>query len=395
VKILIFAPNYLPATRYGGPIASSHGLAKALVGLGHEVHVFTTNVDGDGVLDVPVGEVVLLDSVKVRYFPLCWPQRLYYSPDMGQVIEQEIASFDVAHINGVYLWPGPKLAKAAERVGVPVIISPRGMLVQELITRKSTWAKRVWISLRERPLLRKAAFIHVTSEVERLDLETLGLNLAPVTLIANGVGAPDVLPAEKSIQDVWEHIPIGRRVVFLGRINWKKGLDLAIDAVLAHPDAQLLIAGPDQMGLRSQLEPLLTRPDGRTAGRFLGSVQGAHKWALLAGADVMLAPSINENFGNSVAEALSVGTSVICTPGVGAASIVARTDPGCVVERTPQALAEALAELLSNPERRRLAGERGRDIMASEYTWRAIAERMVEVYSAAKSTSMRQARLPV
>ena len=51
--------------RYGGPIASSHGLARALIGLGHKVHVFTTNVGGLSVLDVPLGKIVMIDSVHV------------------------------------------------------------------------------------------------------------------------------------------------------------------------------------------------------------------------------------------------------------------------------------------------------------------------------------------
>ena len=394
MKILLFAPNYLPATRYGGPIASSHGLARALVGLGHEVHVLTTNVDGDGVLDVPLGEIVSIDGVNVRYFPVASPRRLYYSPMMSRVIDAEIATFDVAHINGVYLWPGPRLSLVAEQAGVPVVISPRGMLVRELIAGKSSWVKRAWIALKERPRLARAAIIHVTSEEEQSEVRQLGLDLAPLVLLGNGVDVPETLPSAEQVDRIWHGIPPGRRVAFLGRLDWMKGVDRVIEAVRAHADAQVLIAGPDQLGLRRELEPLLTRPDGRMAGRFLGSVTGTDKWALLSGADVLMAPSVKESFGLSVAEALSVGTPVICTPGVGAASIVVRTDPGCVVERTPQALAQALDQLLANPERQRRAGERGRDIMAAEYTWRAIAERMVEVYSAAHLSFKPQARQP-
>lgn len=387
MRILFFAPNYLPATRYGGPIASSHGLAKALVRLGHEVHVFTTNVDGPGVLDVPLGDPVTIDGVQVRYFSVSTPKRIYHCPTMARVIDTEIGSFDVVHVNGVYLWPGPRIAKAAERSEVPVVISPRGMLVPELIAGKSAVVKRLWIALKERPHLANAAAIHVTSDEEWEGVCRLGLDLAPVVVLGNGVDPPIELPSSAESDEMWSGIPSGRRVAFLGRLDWTKGIELAIDAVRAIPDAFLLIAGPDQIGLRHSLEPRLLRPDGSVAGRFTGPVEGPRKWALLAGADVLVAPSIKESFGMSVAEALSIGTPVVCTHGVGAAAIVARTDPTAVVERTPVALARALAGLLDDDERRRRAGAEGRRIMASEYTWDAIALGMAEVYKGVRGSA--------
>lgn len=380
MKILIFAPNYLPATRYGGPIASSHGLARALVKLGHKVHVFTTNVDGPGLLDVPLGKIVIVDGVYVRYFPIVAPKRIYYSPTMARTIDAEIATFDVAHINGAFLWPGPRLATACERNGVPVVISPRGMLVPELIAGKSTFVKRAWITLKERPRIAKAAAIHVTSEEEHDGVRRMGLDLAPVVVLGNGVDAPIEPPSPAEVERIWSGVAPGSRVAFLGRIDWTKGLDLAIEAVSAHPHAHLLVGGHDQIGLRRELEPRLTRPDGTPAGRFLGAVEGVDKWAFLAGADVLLAPSVKESFGMSVAEALAVGTPVVCTPGVGTATIVKRIDMACVVRRDSAELRSAIGGLLADDERRRAYGARAKKIMSADYTWPAIAHQMESVY---------------
>jgi glycogen synthase len=46
MRILHVVPSYLPAVRYGGPIFAVHGLCRALAARGHEVQVFTTNIDG-------------------------------------------------------------------------------------------------------------------------------------------------------------------------------------------------------------------------------------------------------------------------------------------------------------------------------------------------------------
>jgi glycosyltransferase involved in cell wall biosynthesis len=384
MRILLFAPNYLPATRYGGPIWSSHGLAKALAGLGHDVHVFTTNVDGPGILDVPIGEPVLIDGVSVRYFDIKTPRRIYFSPEMGRALDSELATFDVLHINGMYLWPGPKAARAAERSGVPLVVSPRGMLVPEMIAGKSALAKRVWITLLERRSLAAAAVIHVTSEEEAEGVRRLGLDLAPLALIGNGVDLPDRSPAADEIERCWGGIPRGRRVAFLGRLDWTKGVDLAIEAVLDQPDAHLLIAGHDQLGLRAALEPRLSAAGSQPLGRFIGPVDGKDKWAFLAGADVLLAPSIKESFGMAVAEALAVGTPVICSEGVGVAPIVRRIDPTCVVPRTREALAGALRALLMEEPRRAIFGQRAIEIMAAGYTWPTIAGEMVRLYEGAR-----------
>jgi hypothetical protein len=88
MRILHVTPSYLPAVRYGGPIFAIHGLCKALVARGHEVHVFTTNIDGPGNSPVPIGVPVNLESVRVRYFPCPLLRRLYWAPTLGCALER-------------------------------------------------------------------------------------------------------------------------------------------------------------------------------------------------------------------------------------------------------------------------------------------------------------------
>ena len=386
MRILTFAPNYLPATRYGGTVRSSHGLAKLLVARGHEVLAYTTNVDGFGVLDVPLDRPVLIDGVKVRYFPISTPRRIYYAPAIKRALDAEIADFDVLHVNGMFLWPGPQATRLARTHGVPYIVSPRGMLVPEFIAGKSTLAKRLWIAMVERRSLASAAAIHVTSQEEAQGVRRLGLDLSPLAIIANGVDPPEQPPAAEAIERVWAGTRRGQRVAFLARLDWTKGLDLAIDAVLSHESAAILIAGPDQIGLRAQLEPRLGR-----RGRFLGALGEADKWALLAGADVLLAPSLKESFGIAVAEALAIGTPVICTEGVGAAAIVRRIDASCVVGRRTELIAAALRDLLADDQRRIRFSGHAQEIMSAEFTWSSIACQMEETYMRAVAAARRVA----
>ena len=122
----------------------------------------------------------------------------------------------------------------------------------------------------------------------------------------------------------------------------------AFDGQLPHP---LSIMVAEQHGIADRTN-------------FSGPVEGVRKWALIAGADLMVTPSINENFGIVVIEALGVGTPVICTPDVGAGEIVAEIDPSCVVARDADTLAAAIHALLEDPERRGRIGEQGRKMIA-------------------------------
>ena len=53
LRLLHVVPSYYPAVRYGGPIRSVHALCASLAQRGHEVSVYTTNIDGENNSDVP------------------------------------------------------------------------------------------------------------------------------------------------------------------------------------------------------------------------------------------------------------------------------------------------------------------------------------------------------
>src|ERR1700676_1395936 len=150
LRILQVVSAYYPAVRYGGPIRSVHALCSALVRRGHQVSVYTTNIDGDGDLDVPLGTPVDMDGVLVHYFPVGAIRRLCWSPALARQLRRTVKNYDLAHLHSVFLWPTYSAARAARRARVPYIVSPRGMLVRDVIRAKSRFAKSAWIELVER-----------------------------------------------------------------------------------------------------------------------------------------------------------------------------------------------------------------------------------------------------
>jgi glycosyltransferase involved in cell wall biosynthesis len=387
LRLLHVVPSYLPATRYGGPIYSVHALCAALVRQGHEVEVFTTNVDGPSVSAVPVGRPVDIDGVNVTYFATGLGRRLYRSPTMRTALQVRAADFDALHLHSVFLWPTLAASRAAERAGVPYLISPRGMLVADLIRKKSTAIKTAWIRLFEARNIAGAAAVHMTSEVEEDEFRRLGLVARRIVVVPNGVEAP----AEHSCRLRRVGHSSCPTVLSLGRISWKKGLDRLIPAMAHVEGARLLIVGNDEEGYRPTLEQLALAHGVASRVEFKGAVHGDAKWELMAAADLFVLASYSENFGNVVLEAMACGVPVVVTPEVGLASTVRASQSGLVVDGDPAILGRALAELLARPDERQRLGANGRICVAGQFSWDAIANSMVAIYAEVGSGSRRAA----
>lgn len=366
--------------RYGGPIVSVHGLCKALARRNHEVHVFTTNVDGKTDSNVPLGVPVAMDGVNIWYFPVPLGRRLYWSPRMGQALRLQVQSFDIVHTHSVFLWPTAAAARAARHCGVPYVVAPRGMLVADLIRRKSPLPKLAWIRLIERYNLERAAVIHVTSRLEAEQLACFGLRLPPVRVVPNGVELSDPgsnAACSAEIADIASGSPY---LLFLGRINWKKGLDRLIRALAQLPSLQLVIAGNDEEAYRPTLEALAGQGGVSNRIRFVGPVYNADKSVLLRHATVLVVPSYSENFGNVVIEAMAEGCPVVVASEVGAADIVRESGAGVVLNANPDTLAAGIADMIADPTRLSAMGECGRKAVTNQYTWDAVAARMEDTY---------------
>lgn len=382
VKLLHVVSSYLPATRYGGTIVSVHGLCKALAARGHDVHVFTTSVDGPRDSDVAHDAPVEVDGVKVWYFRSAHLRRLYWAPPLAKALAARAREFDIIHTHAVFLWPPWAAARAARRAGVPYIVSPRGMLEKGLIERKSSLLKTAWIALVEKGNLEQAEAIHVTSAREASELAAFGFDLPGLVEVPNGVDFESEAgmngPLAPAIREIVDGVPY---VLFLGRVNWKKGLDRLIRAVPhMSADLQVVIAGNDEEGLRPSLQAEAEQLKVNQRLVFTGAVRGGEKRALLAHACLLVLPSYSENFGNVVVEAMAAGRPVVVTPEVGMASAVHEAGAGWVVSGDPQTLGTRISELCANAALRDEMGDRGRLAARRDYNWNGVAERMESAY---------------
>ena len=278
----------------------------------------------------------------------------------------------ILHDHGVWLRSNATANVRARLAGVPVVISPRGMLEPWALGHHA-WKKRLAMALYQRGLLRAAAGFHATSEDEAENLRQLGL-VQPIAVIPNGVDTP---PLRAPVD-----LPY-RQVLFLSRLNIKKGVIPLLEAWsrLRPAGWQLVLVGPDEGGYLELVLSTIERLALRDLVQVLPEVDDSKKWALYHASDLFVLPSFSENFGVVVAEALAAGVPAITTTGMPWSEVVARRC-GWRIEPNVDAIESALREATTiDRVQLRAMGLRGREWMASSYSWNAIGEAMSQFYT--------------
>lgn len=375
MRVLHLIKAYAPAVFPTGTL-QAHYLARELCASGIDVRVVTTNGNGARALEVPASRWTEYESVPV-YYGRRVPRTVDLSWDTWRTFEREAAAADLIHVRGMFSWINLAAAAAGRRRGVPVVVSPRGMLNPEALAF-SRFKKSLYFRFGGTRALEEAAGFHVTSDEESAHVQAL-LPGARIGVVPHGVG----VPTDAQLA-AWASRKSAPTVVFVGRIHAIKNvipLVRAFARVLpGHPDAKLVLAGPDDHGHRAEVERVIAELGLGDRVQLVGYVGGENLSRLLAPARCLVLPSVTENFGLVVTEALVHRVPVIASTGTPWSGL---PEHGCGwwVDPSVEALAAAIGEALSlTPAAIAERGERGRRWMIASYSWPLLAPRMAAFY---------------
>lgn len=321
MKILHINASYKPAYIYGGPSFSIPLLSEALAKQGKQVEVYTTSANGTKELPLLKNTPQQVNGVQVTYFKRLTKDPFHFTPSLYVQLWKTARSFDLIHIHSWWNTIAILSCVIALLRGTPVILSPRGTLSCYSFNNKHKLIKQLFHTLFGKFLL-NCCHIHTTSRAEQLRIGDL-LKPLGIFSIYNLVHLPEQISRP-------DHPPEPLRLLFLSRIEPKKGLELLFSTLAGLRIPFLLsIAGDGQVAYIARLKTLARQYKIDASIQWLGFA-GKDKFELMAQHQVLVLPSSDENFGNVVIESLSVGTAVLVSNKVGLASYVRNNNFGWI-----------------------------------------------------------------
>jgi glycosyltransferase involved in cell wall biosynthesis len=365
---------------YGGLYTSTRGLVRALsrakpvtsVSLAWDARDSNSEVQQFGPATYPFSRTSLFSRLRAVLLP------------SGER-DADWVSADLCHAHG--MWAESALVSLAWRLrtGKPLIVAPHGML-DEWALRNRRVRKMLALISYEGMRLRKSACIHALCEAELVSVERLGLGV-PVFVIPNGVDLP---PAEELVREraVVREPNVRKTLLYLGRIDPKKGIELVIHALamLVARDRRFRdewafqVCGQGDASYVAQLGRLAAELGLSEIVAFTGPIQGERKRQMLASSSAFVLTSFSEGLPMAVLEAWAYGLPSLISPQCNL-SRAAHAGAALIAETSTHEVVAKLAELLGLDDRERSQmGRQARAYVERVHSWDTVCARMIDVY---------------
>ena len=290
------------------------------------------------------------------------------------------SDYDLYHANTLWTDAIHSTCVHARKVGKPYVLSPHGMLYPTALA-VSHWKKAVMLKLWFDEDISKATCLHATCRKEAEHCRTYGYE-GPIAVIPNAVVFPEGVEAKK-LQYTDER---GRRQIgFLGRLHPIKKVENVLYAIANLDKKQrerlsFQVMGKHDQTYESWLKEEVHRLGIDDSVEFVGFVSGREKYERLSRLAALLVPSVQENFGMIVPEALICGTPVYASLGTPWEELN-EYDAGWRKDNDPQVIAGVLREVLTLSDEELLRkGLNGRKLMEEEYEQHHVASMMMRLY---------------
>lgn len=399
MKVLQVSPAYYPALSFGGPIMTTLALNRLLC-KNHQVTTLTTPLGlgsddaADIVFDTPLPSPC---GSSLIYQPYSGYQHFTWSPPTLAWLRKNARQFDVVLLQGVWNFPLMAAAWVCQQQGIPYMVFPHGTLSEEAVMLRSGLKKRLMLAVFVRRMLERASRIVFTTPYEVRKVQNhLRLDITPA-VIPNIVDATEFLslPARGALR---QHLGISDETIVLlhlGRVSPVKRLTTTVAALAqlraAGRPVALVVVGGDESGYQAAVTNLATDIGVSAEIYFTGLLgRDASKQALVD-ADIFVLPSMSENFGMAVAEAMLAKLPVVISDNVGLAQDVEASGAGVVVPLAggDEAFAAAIAKLIDDPSQRATMGEAGCALASAAYSEAAVTARMEALLNEVQGGALR------
>lgn len=324
-------------------------------------------------------DVTVLTHAGICDFSLPQPRHtnfLYFSKTFTKEMEYLSGKVDFIHIHGSWTFPVWYAAKCASLSGVPYCVTPQGSFDPVRLAH-SAWKKRLATPF-DQSVLKEASFIQATNEQEvKWCCDFAAIPPKKVHVIPLGIETPHLLTLTRTAK-------LSNNYLYLGRLHPLKGINLLLEAFAAakvgERGATLTICGRDEESTLSKLQSLSHSLGIAKCIRFLPPVKSSDKWKLINESDLVILPSLSDNFGIIVGEALFSHKPVIATTAT-PWNILEKERCGYYVAPNATAIETAITSFFNRSQEERTAmGNRGASYVSENLSYEAIALKLKELY---------------
>ena len=314
-----------------------------------------------------------------------------YTPLLEPWLKQNLHRFDGVVIHGLWQFHGYGTYRVV-RGRKPYVVFPHGMLdpyFKKSFPLKHLKKQVYWLA-REYRLLRDALAVCFTSPLERDDaVGTMWPEQWHSAVVSFGTTQPAGDPSAQRAAFLARFPALQARTffLFLARLHTKKGCDLLLRAFAQlaplHAGMDLVMAGPDDSGLRAPLESLAIELGIADRVHWTGMLDGDIKWGALYAAEAFVLPSHQENFGVAVVEALACGLPVLISNKVNIWPYLVEDQAGLVNPDTVEGTYLGMQTFLAmTREERQAMAARGVACFKARYEMKRTAEALSALFKA-------------
>lgn len=377
MKILHIIPTVNP--KGGGPMEGVRQSGLRLQEMGHQVEVVSLDDPKSSFLANYGLSVYALGPSKSSY---------QYNRRLIPWLNDHAKDYDAVVINGLWQYHSFGAWCALRSLKVPYFVFTHGMMdpwfkLTYPLKHLKKWLYWPWADYR---VLRDATAVLFTTEDERLlARQSFWLYKAREEVVAFGTRSPP-----NDIETLREHFYTNhptlrskRVLLFLSRIQEKKGCDLLVEAfakvATLDSNLHLLMAGPDQTGLVAKLQVQAQRLGIADRITWPGMLQDNIKWGAFYASEAFVLPSHQENFGIAVAEAMGCGLPVLISDKVNIWREIEADGAGIVNADTVEGTEKTLRQWLTlDAEGRQKMAEQAKASFEQRFTVDTMAKSLIE-----------------
>ncbi|WP_138475909.1 glycosyltransferase [Dyadobacter bucti] len=370
----------------GGPARIIYDHTTEVISRGHQVDILSPMTPGEKMYPAPEG-ARLIPCARTTPWSNIYRE---FSIEMYQYLKKHVHEYDVVHMHGI--WHFGSLAPFLIPNNAIKVITIHGLLDKWAVAH-SKWKKRLVTALYQKKLLGKADLIQINNTDEEQDvIRYLGYRPKNMVIVPNGMKLSDYvnLPAKGTFRAKHGIGADQKLILFMGRLNIKKGLDLLLPAFQkVHeqlPEAILILAGPDD-GYQAETENFIRENNLGARIKLVGMLTDTHKREALSDADMFVLPSYSEGFSIAVLEAMTSKVPALVSDRVGFGDYIRRYDAAYLTPLTPDGVSEGLLKILQDENYAKDIANRAYNMVTENFDIKVVANQLLEEYKKIKKST--------